>query len=104
MFPRIAAEVDHLEALKDLVRMGVGVGVVPRWSAVRELAAGALTAVRVASPRMIRQWGLCYLDGQRQSGTVQALLDLCVTTLPARLAQGMVAGEERVLPKVGIGA
>jgi DNA-binding transcriptional LysR family regulator len=87
VFPQIAAEIDHLEALKDLVRAGVGVGIVPRWSALRELAAGALCAVRVASTRMTRSWGLCYLDGQPQSGTVRALLEVAAETLPARLAR-----------------
>jgi DNA-binding transcriptional LysR family regulator len=87
VFPRVAVEIDHLEALKDLVRMGVGVSVVPRWSALRELAAGALSAVSVASPRMMRLWGLCYLDGQQQSGTLRALLEVCAETLPRRLAR-----------------
>src|SRR5262249_54724449 len=74
VFPRIAVEIDHLEAVKDLVRSGVGVAVVPRWSALRELAVGALSAVSVASPRMTRAWGLCHLDGQQQSGIVRTLL------------------------------
>src|SRR5919201_5304000 len=104
VFPRVAAEVDHLEALKELVRMGVGVSVVPRWSVVRELAAGALSALSVESPRMIRRWGLCYLDGQQQSGTVRGLLEVCVETLPARLAQGTIAVDERHRPGALVGA
>jgi LysR family transcriptional regulator, low CO2-responsive transcriptional regulator len=99
VFPRVAVEVDHLEALKDLVRMGVGVGVVPRWSALRELAAGALSAVRVASPRMMRLWGLCHLDGSQQSGAMRALLEVCAATLPVRLAQGTVTTHEGERPK-----
>lgn len=100
VFPRVAAEVDHLEAVKDLVRMGVGVAVVPRWSAVRELAAGALSALSVESPRMSRRWGLCYLEGQQQSGTVRALLDVCAEMLPARLGQGTAAVDDRERAKV----
>jgi DNA-binding transcriptional LysR family regulator len=88
VFPQIAVEIDHLEAMKDLVRAGVGVGIVPRWSALRELGAGALSAVTVASPRMSRVWGLCYLDGQPQSGIVRALLDVAAETLVGRLAAG----------------
>lgn len=104
VFPRVAAEIDHLEALKDLVRMGVGVAVVPRWAAVRELAAGALSALRVESPRMIRRWGLCYLDGQQQSGTVRGLLEVCAETLPVRLAQGTTAVDERERARERMGA
>ena len=95
VFPRIAAEIDHLEALKDLVRRGVGVGIVPRWSVLRELAAGALSAVTVASQRMVRTWGLCYLDRPQPSESVRALLQVCAETMPARLAQGGVALERR---------
>jgi DNA-binding transcriptional LysR family regulator len=101
VFPRVAAEIDHLEALKDLVRMGVGVAVVPRWSALRELAAGALSAVSVASPRMTRRWGLCYLDGQHRSGIMLALTDVCVETLPARLAQGTAPDEHAGRARMG---
>src|SRR5262249_58782077 len=65
VFPRIAVEIDHLEALKDLVRAGVGVGVVPRWSALRELAAGALFAVGVAGGRVGRAGGPFHVDRPR---------------------------------------
>ena len=101
VFPRVAAEIDHLEALKNLVRMGVGVSVVPRWSALRELAAGALSAVSVASPRMPRLWGVCYLDGQQQSAPIRALLEVCAESLPRRLAQGAVAADELRRPEAG---
>jgi DNA-binding transcriptional LysR family regulator len=100
VFPRVAAEIDHLEALKNLVRMGVGVSVVPRWSALRELAAGALSAVSVASPRMPRLWGLCYLDGQH-SAPIRALLEVCAESLPRRLAQGAVGADELRRPEAG---
>ncbi len=103
VFPRIAAEVDHLEALKDLVRMGVGVGVVPRWSALRELAAGALSAVRVASPRMLRVWGLCNPDGPQQSGALRALFQVCAATLPARLALGTTSAYDIERSRTSVG-
>ena len=88
VFPRVSVEIDHLEAVKDLVRAGVGVAVVPRWSALRELAAGALGAVGLAGGRMTRAWGLLYVDGAQQSGAVRALLQLCGEALPTRLAVG----------------
>src|SRR5262249_18942545 len=77
VFPRIAVEIDHLEALKDLVRAGVGVGVVPRWSALRELAAGALFAVGFAGGRMARTWSLVHVDGHGQARTTRTFMQLC---------------------------
>ena len=88
VFPRVAVEIDHLEALKDLVRAGVGVGVVPRWSALRELAAGALVAIGFASGRMARTWGLVHIDGHQRSRTTRTFMQLCREVLPARLAFG----------------
>jgi len=88
VFPRVAVEIDHLEALKDLVRAGVGVGVVPRWSALRELAAGALVAIGFANGRMARTWGLVHVDGHQQSRTTCTFMHLCRDVLPARLASG----------------
>jgi len=70
------------------VRSGLGVAIVPRWSASRELAAGALIAVSVASPRMSRSWGICHFDGQNQLSTVRTFLEVCRETLGQRLARG----------------
>lgn len=86
VFPRIAVEIDHLEALKDLVRSGLGVAVVPAWSARREVAAGTLALVRLGPTGLTRAWGIVYPDPQPQPATVRALVRLLAEALPPLFA------------------
>lgn len=85
VFPRIAVEVDHLEALKDLVQRRLGVAVVPEWAARRELAAGTLTAVRLGATGLGRAWGVLHADLQPYPATLRALVRLLADCLPQLL-------------------
>lgn len=86
VFPRVAVEIDHIEALKELVRGGLGVAVVPWWSARRELEAGTLVAVRLGSTGLGRSWGLIYPESHQLPAAVRALLMRFAETLPPLLA------------------
>jgi DNA-binding transcriptional LysR family regulator len=82
VFPRIAVEIDHIEAMKDLVRQGLGAAVVPAWSARRELAAGSLAMARLGPTGLTRSWGIVYPDLRPQPATVRALVQLFAEALP----------------------
>jgi DNA-binding transcriptional LysR family regulator len=86
VFPRIAVEIDQLEALKDLVRAGLGAAVVPAWSARRELAAGSLAMARLGPTGLVRSWGAVHPDLQPQPTTVRALVRLFAEVLPPLFA------------------
>jgi DNA-binding transcriptional LysR family regulator len=88
VFPRIAVEIDHLEALKELVRSGVGVAVVPAWSARRELDEGTLAAVRLGPAGLARSWGIVHPDLRPQPATMRALLQLFAEALPPLFTAG----------------
>lgn len=85
VFPRIAVEVDHLEALKDLAQRRLGVAVVPSWSARRELMSGALVAVRLGATGVGRAWGVIHADLQPYPATLRALVALLADSLPTLL-------------------
>ncbi|MGH7897773.1 MAG: LysR family transcriptional regulator [Candidatus Binatia bacterium] len=87
VFPRIAAEVDHLEALKDLARRRLGIGVVPAWSARREIAAGSLVPVRLGPTGITRAWGVLHPDLQPYPATLRALVQLFAEALPLLFAR-----------------
>jgi LysR family transcriptional regulator for metE and metH len=82
VFPRIAVEVDHLEALKDLAQRRLGVAVVPEWAARRELASGSLVAVRLGATGLGRGWGVLHADLQPYPATLRALVRLLADCLP----------------------
>jgi DNA-binding transcriptional LysR family regulator len=84
VFPSVAIEIDQLEAVKELVRAGVGVAVVPRWAARREIAAGALTAVSVGAHGLRRTWALVFPDAQPRPATIASVVRLLAEELPAR--------------------
>ncbi len=46
--PRVVMRFDHAEAIKSMVRIGVGIGMLPRWSVSAELASGELVEVKIA--------------------------------------------------------
>ena len=88
VFPRIAVEVDQLEALKDLAQRRLGVAVLPAWSARREIAGGTLAPVRLGATGLTRAWGVLHADLQPYPATLRALVRLFADTLPALFAIG----------------
>src|SRR4029453_10228034 len=81
VFPTIAIEIDQLEGVKELVRSGVGVSIVPRWAARREIAAGALGAVSVGERGIRRTWVLVFAAAQPQAATITSVIRLLADDL-----------------------
>jgi len=86
VFPRIALEVDRLTVVSELVRLRLGVGVVPLWTVGAELAAGTLCALSLGTSGLVRPWGLAHLDQARHSAALNAFVRLAVERLPRLLA------------------
>lgn len=86
VFPRIAMEMDHMEAVAEMARAGLGVAVVPRWAVRAEVESGALVALSIGKSGLSRSWGLGMLDGDYRPQAVKAFLRLCLDRLPAMMA------------------
>jgi LysR family transcriptional regulator, regulator for metE and metH len=73
------------EAITELARAGIGVGVLPRWSAERAIASG-LVAVSITQRGMRRQWSAATLAAQPDAPYLADFLDLVAErALPARI-------------------
>jgi LysR family transcriptional regulator for metE and metH len=73
------------EAMIELARAGTGVGVLPRWSAQRTIAAGAVAALSLTRRGMHRQWVAATLAALPDPPYVVDFLDLLAArALPAR--------------------
>lgn len=70
-------ELGSMEAIKELVKIGLGVGVLAPWVATRELESGALISLPLGKRKLKRQWGVGYLRGRRPSLGEETFIGLC---------------------------
>jgi DNA-binding transcriptional LysR family regulator len=85
VFPRVTMEADQVAVVKELVRLGLGVAVLPAWSVRPEVESGTLRAVAVGTQGLTRTWCLAALDNGAQPAALKALVRLCVEHLPRLL-------------------
>ena len=73
------------EAMIELARAGAGVGILPRWSAQRALASGAVAALSITRRGMRRQWAAATLAAHADPPYLSAFIDLVAErALPVR--------------------
>jgi LysR family transcriptional regulator for metE and metH len=73
------------EAMIELARAGTGVGILPRWSAQRALASGAVAALSITRRGMRRQWAAATLAAHPDAPYLADFIDLVAErALPIR--------------------
>ena len=73
------------EAMIELARAGMGIGILPRWSAQRAIASGAVVPLSITRKGMRRRWAAGTLAAQPESAAHADFIDLLVErALPAR--------------------
>lgn len=85
VFPQIAMEMDHLEAVVEMVRVGLGVAIVPRWALRSEVANGEVITLSIGKNGLSRAWGIGFRDENHQPQTLKAFARLCTERLPTLL-------------------
>lgn len=70
-------ELGSMDAIKELVKIGVGVGVLAPWIARAELESGALADVPLGRRRLRRTWGVAHLRGRRLPLGEETFIGLC---------------------------
>lgn len=86
VFPSIAMEMDHLEAVTAMARDGLGVAIVPRWAVQEELAGGHLVALSIGKSGLTRAWGLGLVAQDHHPQSLKTFIRLCSERLPSMLA------------------
>ncbi|MDM7457375.1 MAG: LysR family transcriptional regulator [Tepidimonas sp.] len=81
--PRIAAELPTVEAVKQAVQAGLGLGVVSAQSVELELSAARLVTVPVVGFPLMRQWYVIERQGHNLSRAAQAFRDALIETFRA---------------------
>ncbi|PTY02435.1 LysR family transcriptional regulator [Opitutaceae bacterium EW11] len=70
-------ELGSMEAIKALVKLGLGAGVLAPWIAQPELESGALVSYPLGPRKLSRTWGVAYLKGRRLPPAEEMFIQLC---------------------------
>jgi LysR family transcriptional regulator, low CO2-responsive transcriptional regulator len=73
---RTIIEVGSMEAVKELARAGLGVGIVAPWVAARELKERSLLMLPLGTTKLKRNWGVICWRERRWSWAESSFLDL----------------------------
>ena len=77
LVPSTVMEVASIEAIKELVKVNLGVAVLAPWTADRELTRGTLRMRPVGSKPLRRQWVIASLPGRRLNLVEETFCRLC---------------------------
>ena len=70
-------ELDSMEAIKELVKIGLGAGVFASWIARAELESGSLVSLPLGARTLRRRWGVAYLKCRRLALGEEIFVGLC---------------------------
>ncbi len=72
-------ELGSMEAIKELVKIGMGAGILAPWIAREELKSGSLVEFPLGRRKLTRNWGVVYLRGRRLPLGEETFAGLCRT-------------------------
>jgi DNA-binding transcriptional LysR family regulator len=75
--PSTVMEIGNIEAIKELVKLNLGVGVLAPWTADKELARGSLRMRPMGARPLRREWAVASLAGRRFTLAEESFLRFC---------------------------
>ncbi len=79
-----------MQAIKEMAKLGIGVGIVAPWVAAREIADGSLKVVNIDEPGIEREWGVFHSSKREPSLVEEAFIGLCemaFAAMPSNLTE-----------------
>ena len=70
-------DMGNMEAIKELVKVGLGVSILAPWTAKAELDEGSLVALPLGKRKLRRRWGVLHWQGRRMSLVENSFIGLC---------------------------
>jgi LysR family transcriptional regulator, low CO2-responsive transcriptional regulator len=70
-------ELGSMEAIKELVKLGLGVGILAPWIAQKEIQEKSLVSLPLGRRKLKRNWGVIHWRGRRLSLAEETFLGLC---------------------------
>jgi len=78
--PPPAIELGSLEAIKEMVKLGMGLALMPAWVAAADVADGSLLMLPLSGKKLTRRWGVAHRRGRRLSHGEEIFVKLCAAT------------------------
>ena len=76
-----------MEAIKELVKLGLGISILAPWISQEEIEVGSLVSLPMGRFRIQRRWGISSSRGRRYSLAEETFIGLCHSaTAPFRIA------------------
>jgi len=70
-------DLGNMEAIKELVKLGLGVSILALWTARKELGEKSLVALPLGRRKLKRRWGVLHWRGRRLSLAEETFVGLC---------------------------
>jgi DNA-binding transcriptional LysR family regulator len=70
-------ELGSMEAIKELVKLGLGISILAPWIAQNEIKEGSLVAVPIGRRKLSRHWAVMYARGKRLALAEETFIGLC---------------------------
>jgi LysR family transcriptional regulator, low CO2-responsive transcriptional regulator len=80
-------EIGNEEAIKQFIRLNLGIGLLPRWIAEAEIRDGLLTSLPLGRRRLRRQWGILHRNSHELTFSESVFVNLC-----GNVATGLMHG------------
>ena len=97
--PKIVTETENVEIIKALVRVGLGITIIPYQAVAREVRAGYLSCGRIAGQQLVRETGWVYLRSPRVPRAVQEMMQTLEGVRPKlKLSPGVPPPLRQVVP------
>lgn len=95
---RSSIELGSMEAIKELVKLGLGISIVTPWIAQEEIEAGSLVALPLGRRKLRRRWGISHWRNRRMALPEETFIGIC-RSLTAEPPWGGSSGRKhRTLP------
>jgi DNA-binding transcriptional LysR family regulator len=72
--PQVVTETENVEIIKALVRIGMGITIIPYQAVAREVRAGYLSCARIVGQQLVRETGWVHLRSNRVPRAVQEMM------------------------------
>jgi DNA-binding transcriptional LysR family regulator len=72
-------DLGNMEAIKELVKLGLGISILAPWTAQTEIEQGSLVALPLGRRKLKRRWGVLHWQGRRLSLAEETFVGLCAS-------------------------